>query len=264
MKILGIVNITPDSFSDGGLYFEPDKAIAHGEELIAQGADILDLGPASTNPNACDVDEEEEKRRLKPVLTALKKQNHQISVDSFLSATQIFSLNQKVDFLNDIRGFADEAIYPQIADSDCQLIIMHSIQHGKADRQSSPDDIFAHVCRFFDDRLERLMKAGISKKRFILDPGMGFFLGNRADASFEILARLGELKARYDLPILISISRKSFLRVATGRDIKQVQAGVLAGELFAILQGVDYIRTHQPAPLRDGFKILERLSAFAS
>ena len=264
-KILGIVNITPDSFSDGGLYLEADKAIAHGRALLAEGADIVDLGPASSHPDAAKVSAAEEHQRLAPVLEALQAEGAPISVDSFLSQTQLFALERRADYLNDVSGFMDAAIYPDLAAAEAKLIIMHSVQSaktgsGQAVRQPPPDDIFSHILAFFDQRLEALVKAGISASRFILDPGMGFFLGNQAKASLEVLARLSELKARYDLPLLISVSRKSFLRAVTSRSIEEIQPAVLAAELYASLAGVDYIRTHAPRPLIDGLTLYAALA----
>ena len=255
------MNITPDSFSDGGLYLNPDKAIAHAKCLRAKGADILDLGPASSHPDAEPVDAAEEARRLMPVLGALTKENMPLSVDSFLSATQLLALGEGVDYLNDIHGFADAKIYPDLASASCGLIIMHAIQSaGAATRQAPPAGaMFDHVCRFFDARLAALAQAGISSSRFILDPGMGFFLGNEPAPSLEMLSRLAELRARYDLPVLVSVSRKSFLRAVTGRAVETSGAATLAAELFAALQGVDYIRTHDPAALRDGLRLWARL-----
>ena len=273
-KLLGIINITPDSFSDGGLYFAPDnfapdnfapdKALAHARALVADGADILDLGPASSHPDSAPVDEAEEARRLMPVLNELKKGSMPLSVDSFLSATQLLALAENVAYLNDIHGFADAKIYPDLAASSCGLIIMHALQSaGVATRQAPPDgDIFDHICRFFDARLDALAQAGISSTRFILDPGMGFFLGNRPESSLNMLSRLAELRQRYDLPVLVSVSRKSFLRAVTGCTLEESGAATLAAELFAALQGADYIRTHDPAALRDGLKLWARLDAY--
>ena len=171
MKILGIVNITPDSFSDGGKYLDADKAIAHGKALLAQGADILDLGPASSHPASAKVSPAEELKRLAPVLAGLKKTGASLSIDSFLPQTQLYGLAQNVDYLNDVRGFADEGIYSNLAAASCSLIVMHSVQASK----KPPQDIFGAVCSFFDKRLAALVKAGIAESRLIIDCGWGFF-----------------------------------------------------------------------------------------
>lgn len=264
VKILGIVNITPDSFSDGGKFLEPKKAIAHGKGLLAAGADILDLGPASSHPDSAAVSAKEELARLTPVLTALKKTGASLSIDSFLSSTQLYGLAEQVDYLNDISGFMDAGIYPDLARAKCALIVMHSIQSAKtgkphATRETAPEDIFGAVCNFFDQRLSALVQAGISQDRLIIDCGWGFFLGDQPEPSLEMLRRLGALKQRFNLPILVSVSRKSFLRTLVGKG--DIQAATLAAELLAAQAGADYIRTHEPAPLSAGLKAQQALTA---
>ena len=261
--IFGIVNITPDSFSDGGKYLAADAALAHARKLVANGADVIDLGPASSNPNAAPVTAKEEIRRLAPVLEALAGDGISLSLDSFRPETQSFALARGVRYLNDIEGFANEDFYPALAASDAGLVVMHSIQRrGNADRRPAPGgDILDHICRFFEARLGALGAAGIERARIMLDPGMGFFLGPKAETSFEVLARLGELKSRFGLPVFISVSRKSFLRMAVGRAPGEAGAATLAAELLAALHGAAVIRTHEPAPLLDGLTIAARFKA---
>src|SRR5690606_8741732 len=184
--IFGIVNITPDSFSDGGRYFAADAALAHARKLMREGADVIDLGPASSNPNAAPVSAEEEIRRLAPVVEALAGEGIPLSVDSFRSETQAFALAQGAAWLNDIQGFAEESFYPVLAKSKARLIVMHSIQRqGNADRRAAPEgDIVQHICAFFEARIAALEAAGIARERLILDPGMGFFLGPKPETSF--------------------------------------------------------------------------------
>jgi len=261
--ILGIVNITPDSFSDGGKYFAPDAAIAHARRLIDDGAHIVDLGPASSNPDAAPVPPEEEIRRLAPVLKALAADGVAVSVDSFRPETQAHALAHGACYLNDIQGFDELHFHPALAGSDAHLILMHSIQQrGNADRRAAPEgDIIEHIGRFFETRIERLEKAGVARDRLILDPGMGFFLGPTPATSFEVLARLGELKSRFGLPLLVSVSRKSFLRAVTGRAPQEAGAASLAAELLAAIGGADYIRTHEPRPLADALAVYAALQA---
>jgi len=217
--IFGIVNITPDSFSDGGKYLAADAAIAHARRLVKEGADVIDLGPASSNPDAAPVPAEEEIHRLAPVIEALASEGIPLSIDSFRSETQGFALAYGASFLNDIRGFADAAFYPSLAASHAKLVLMHSIQReGNADRREAPEgDIVEHVSAFFAARLAALEAAGIARDRLVLDPGMGFFLGPKPETSFEVLSRIDELCERFGLPVFISVSRKSFLRAVTGR-----------------------------------------------
>lgn len=265
-KILGIVNITEDSFSDGGRYLVPEKAIEHARRLFAEGADIIDLGPAPSNPDAKPVGAAEEIRRITPVIEALHREKIPVSLDSFERETQLFAMGQGVAFLNDIWGFPDESTYPAIAEASCGLILMHSIQGtALADRRAAPEgNMVERVCRFFERRIEALEKAGIDRGRVILDPGMGFFLGNGPTPSFEVLAGIGEIKARFGLPVLISVSRKSFLRTLTGRTIVDIGPATLAAEMLALINGADFIRTHEPRPLKDGIAVLKALKEAAT
>ncbi len=215
--IFGIVNITSDSFSDGGRYLAPDAAIAQARKLMAEGADVIDLGPASSNPDAAPVSSDTEIARIAPVLDALKADGIPVSLDSYQPATQAYALSRGVAYLNDIRGFPDAAFYPQLAKSSAKLVVMHSVQDGQADRREAPaGDIMDHIAAFFDARIAALTGAGIKRNRLVLDPGMGF-LGAAPETSLSVLARFDELRLRFDLPVLLSVSRKSFLRALTGR-----------------------------------------------
>jgi dihydropteroate synthase type 2 len=259
LKILGILNITTDSFSDGGKYLSPDAAVAHARALAADGADIIDIGAASSNPDAKPVSAEIEIARLAAVLPQLK--DLPLSIDSFSTSVQRWALAQGVAYLNDIHGFPDESLYPELAKSDCKLIVMHMVQaRGVAVRTDvPPSEIFGRVTAFFDARLKALEQAGIGRDRLILDPGMGQFVGSDPENSLILLRRLPELKARYGLPILVSVSRKGFLRKLTGRPAAQAGAATLAAELNAVRQGADYVRSHAPGPLKDGCKVLKAL-----
>jgi len=260
-RILGIVNITSDSFSDGGKFLAPEAAVAHARKLVAEGAGIVDLGPASSNPDAAPVSAEEEIRRLAPVLDGLMGEGIDISVDSDRPETQAYALKRGVRWLNDIRGFPDASLYPALAASGARLIVMHSIQQGQADRRAAPPgDILDRICRFFDARLAALGAAGIDRARIVLDPGMGFFLGSAPETSFEVLSRLGEIESRFALPVLVSVSRKSFLRAATGRAPGEAGPATLAAELIAAMKGAKFIRTHEPAPLKDALAVAAALN----
>ncbi|EPD5029255.1 dihydropteroate synthase, partial [Escherichia coli] len=152
--IFGIVNITSDSFSDGGWYLAPDAAIAQARKLMAEGADVIDLGPASSNPDAAPVSSDTEIARIAPVLDALKADGIPVSLDSYQPATQAYALSRGVAYLNDIRGFPDAAFYPQLAKSSAKLVVMHSVQDGQADRREAPaGDIMDHIAAFFDARI---------------------------------------------------------------------------------------------------------------
>jgi dihydropteroate synthase type 2 len=258
--ILGIVNVTEDSFSDGGLHLETGAALAHARRLVADGAEIIDLGAAASNPSARYVSPEAEIGRLKPLVESLGPEGIRLSIDSFACETQLWALSQDVEFLNDIHGFGRPELYERLAASTAKLIVMHALTtDGPARRDDdTPPDLFARILTFFERRVAALVAAGVARERLILDPGMGLFLGSSREGSFEVLRRIGELKAAFGLPVLVSVSRKSFLR-PRGRKAAEAGAATLAAELFAAGRGVDYIRTHDPAALRDGLAVMERL-----
>jgi dihydropteroate synthase type 2 len=249
--IFGILNVTDDSFFDGGKYLEPAAAIAQGRALAADGADVIDIGAASSNPESKGVEPEIEIARLQSVVPSLGP--IPLSIDTFSLAVQRWALDQNVAYLNDIQGFADAALYPLLAAAPAKLIVMHSVQEcGGATRVHVPaGEILDRIVRFFDQRLAALEKAGIARARLIIDPGMGFFLGTDPEASFVVLRNLAQLKRRFGLPMLVSVSRKSFLRHLIGRDAASAAAVSLAAELHAVRQGADFIRTHTPGALKD-------------
>ncbi len=255
--ILGILNVTDDSFFDGGKYLDPAAAIAQGKALAADGAGVLDIGAASSNPDSKGVVPETEIARLAAVLPSLA--GTPLSIDTFSLPVQRWALAQNVAYLNDIQGFAEPVLYPALAAASAKLIVMHSVQErGAATRiDVPPHQIMDRIARFFDARLAALEDAGIARARFILDPGMGFFLGTDPETSFTVLRRLGEIRRRFALPLLVSVSRKSFLRRLTGRAAGDAGPASLAAELFAVRQGADHIRTHAPGPLKDAL-LLEK------
>jgi dihydropteroate synthase type 2 len=261
MKILGILNITEDSFSDGGKFLSPEAALAQSRALLKDGADILDIGAASSNPDAKPVAVETEIARFQSVLPALKEQGAIISIDSFQPQVQRWALAQGVAYLNDIHGFAEPAIYPELAGANAKLIVMHAILgRGLATRDDIPaSGIFERMAAFFERRIAGLTGAGIARERLILDPGMGFFVGSNPENSLTLLRRLPDLKARFGLPVLVSVSRKSFLRKLADRPAGESGPASLAAELFACAKGADYIRTHAPGSLRDGLKVLKAI-----
>ena len=257
-RVLGIVNITADSFSDGGRFLAPAAAVVQAQALMRAGAAAVDLGPASTHPDAEFVSFEEEIRRLSPVVDAL---DVPISIDSFHPETQVWALGKGVDYLNDIQGFPNPEIYSQLADSDTGLIAMFSIQaNGGATREDTePSDVMDRIQAFFDARVDALLGAGVARERLILDPGMGFFLGSDPACSLAVLRAIPELKRRYGLSVLVSVSRKSFLRGLTGTDLAGIGPATLSAELYAARAGVDWIRTHDVAALRDALLIQDAL-----
>jgi len=264
--LVGIVNITADSFSDGGRFLAPEAAISQARRLAADGADIVELGAAASNIAADPVSPDAEIGRLDPVLRAVCGSGTPLSIDTCRPEVQRYALARGVDYLNDIRGFPDPEMYPELAAATCRLVVMHSVQgDGRAQLLDlSADEVWQRIGIFFASRLTQLEAAGIARERLILDPGMGFFLSTRAEASLRVLGGLRRLKEAFGLPVMVSVSRKSFLAAVTGRDVpEQRGAATLAAELFAAAHGADYIRTHDPAALHDALAVTEALDAEA-
>lgn len=260
-KIFGILNITEDSFSDGARFLAPDAALARARWLAAHGADVIDIGAASSNPRSMTVAPEVEIARLAPVVAAMKAAGHPVSVDSFSPSIQRWAIDREVEYINDIAGFPEPELYPWLADCGCRLVVMHSVQGGPAKERVAvaPEEIMGRIVHFFEERLPALEKAGIARSRLILDPGMGIFLSTDPQASFVVLAGIGMLKKVFGLPLLVSVSRKSFLRGFLGREPGEAGAASLAAEIFAVGQGADFIRTHDAQALRDAVAVTARL-----
>ena len=265
-RIVGIVNVTEDSFSDGGRYLDPEAAVAHARRLRTDGADVIELGPAASHPGSAPVTAAEERRRLAPILERLADDGIPVSVDSFRPQTLRFAISGGAAYLNDIHGFGDPGLYPALAASQCRLIVMHAVQEaGTATRVvTSMAGVWAGICRFFARRLAALQAAGIGRDQLIIDPGLGYFLGGTPGPSLAALAGIRELKDAFGVPVLVSPSRKSFLRALTGRDIAQSGPATLAAEIFAAWQGADYIRTHDVAAARDALTLLAAVVGEAS
>jgi dihydropteroate synthase type 2 len=259
-RIFAILNATADSFSDGGKYLKPEAAIARGRELVADGADVIDLGAAASHPDAEAVSPQTEIARLAPIVEALKGRV-ELSIDSFAPETQAWALKQNVAWLNDIQGFAEPALYKDIARANVRLVVMHNVAtRGQAQRiNTDPATIMERLFRFFDARLAALDTAGIARERIVIDPGMGFFLGTDPEVSLSVLRRLGELKARYRLPLLVSVSRKSFIRRLANVGTGEAGPATLAAELFAAGQGADYLRTHHVRALKQALAVWSAL-----
>ena len=261
-SIFGIVNITADSFSDGGKFLTAAAAAQHALKLAKDGADVIDLGAVASNPDAEAVAAAEEIRRLTPLVTVLHERKIKLSIDSFSSETQAWALEQNVAWLNDIQGFADDALYPALAESRARLVVMHNVVAGKAQRvETDAHTIFDRLYAFFDQRVGVLMAAGVAPERIVLDPGMGYFLGKDPAVSLAVLKRLPEIKARYGLPLFVSVSRKSFIRALVKVEVDKAGPATLAAELFAAIQGADFIRTHDVAALKQALTVWNVLNS---
>jgi dihydropteroate synthase len=256
-KIFGILNITEDSFFDGGLYLEKRKMEERAKDLVEQGAGVLDLGAASSHPEARRVSASEEIARLQPAIAFCKTLEVKISVDSSLSEVQLYAIEQGVDFLNDVTGFSEPAIYEKLAASGCKLIVMHSVGKTKI----AADAILDCIIDFFHRRLGALTTAGVKRDNIILDTGMGFFLSPDPNISFQVLQNLKQIKRIFQLPLLLGVSRKSFIQKSLQKPAAQISAAGAYLETLLLSQGADYIRTHSPQFLHDFALMKEKINS---
>ena len=256
--LMGVVNVTPDSFSDGGLYLDEEKAIAHGRELVQAGADILDVGGESTRPGAEQVSAEEEIARTEPVVAELTvdiaQSGPEVSIDTSKLAVAEAALDAGATIVNDVTALrGDPEIGPLCADRDAGLILMH-MQGDPRTMQESPtyDEVVDDVRAFLAERLEAALAAGVAEERIWLDPGIGF--GKNLDHNLELLRRLDELTA-IGRPLVIGTSRKSFLGKITGRDVAERLAGTIATNVLALERGATIFRVHDVAEVGDALKV---------
>jgi dihydropteroate synthase len=256
---MGVVNVTPDSFSDGGLFMDPELAVAHGRELIAQGADILDVGGESTRPGAQPVDAEEELRRVTPVVAGLAQASAgvQISIDTSKAAVAVAALAAGASLVNDVTALrADPTMAGVVADSGADCCLMHMLGEPRTmQRDPSYGDVVDDVKAFLDERLAFAVGEGIAEERLLLDPGIGF---GKSDAhNLELLRRLDELCV-LGRPLVIGTSRKGFigriLAAAAGApgalDAGERLPGTLATNVIAYQRGARVFRVHDVAPVR--------------
>lgn len=261
-RVMGIVNITDDSFSDGGRYRDAAVALDYARRLLREGADLVDLGPASSHPDAADVSADEEIARLAPVLAGLEDVRSRVSVDSFRPETQLFAARRGVGILNDIAGFPDPEVQRGLARHSCRLVVMHSVhERGRAQRGRSItiEEVWRSMLSFFRTRIDELTAAGVEPERLILDPGMGLFLGDDPQSSWRVLRGVRFLREVFALPVLVGVSRKGFLKSAVVGE--GGPATTLAAELYAAREGTQYIRTHDPAALASALAVERRLAS---
>ena len=253
-RVMGIVNVTPDSFSDGGRHFFAADAIAHAEKLLREGADILDIGGESSRPGAQPVSLDEEVNRVWPVLKAALSLGCPVSLDTTKPALMQRALDEGVDIINDINALrADGAVELVAQHPSCGVCLMH-MRGQPASMQSSTDydDVVIEVSNFLVDRARHLEQSGVSTRRIVLDPGIGF--GKSAESNLQLLARQAEL-LRSGFPLLVGWSRKSTLGVVTGRASDQRLAPSLAAALASVQRGARVVRVHDVAETVDALKI---------
>jgi dihydropteroate synthase type 2 len=261
-ELVAIVNLGPESFSDGGLYADPVRAERHAREMLASCADWVELGAASSHPDAPDVSDAEEMARLDAVLDRLGDVLGRVVVDSCKPAVQRHCLARGVGAINDIDGFAEPELYDALARASCRLIVMHrrgSAARARTAQAGEAADGFDAIVSFLQARVEALQAAGVARERIWIDPGMGLFLGDEPGPSLAALRDIGRLKAALRLPVLISVSRKSFLGAISGRAVHERAAATLAAELFAVERGADAVRTHDVVALADALAVRRAL-----
>ncbi len=251
---MGVVNVTPDSFSDGGLYLDPEKAIAHGVELVEAGAAILDVGGESTRPGAQEVPADEELRRVVPAIAGLAAAGAEISVDTSKAAVAAAALDAGAAIVNDVTALrGDGEMAALCADREATVVLMHMAGSPRT-MQESPayDDVVAEVKAFLAARIEAAVAAGVAEERIWLDPGIGF--GKTAEHNLLLLRRLAEL-ADLGRPLVIGTSRKSFIGRLDGSEADERLGGTIASSVLAAAEGAAVLRVHDVAEVGQALSV---------
>jgi dihydropteroate synthase len=257
--VMGIVNVTPDSFSDGGLYLDPANAIAHAHKLIDEGADILDVGGESSRPGAQGVPAEEELRRIVPVLRDLRSAPIPVAVDTVKPEVMRSALAEGAAMINDINALRAAGALEAVAASDAGVCLMHMQGEPRTmQRDPSYGDVVAEVGAFLRGRTAIAQAAGIARERIVIDPGFGF--GKKPAHNLELLRRLDELAA-LGYPLLAGLSRKSTLGAITGREPAERGAASIAAALLAVERGARIVRVHDVAATKDALAVWSAVSA---
>lgn len=253
--VMGIVNVTPDSFADGGRYFNHADALARARQLIDEGADIIDIGGESTRPGAAAVSPDEEIRRVGPLLEALAPSAVPLSVDTSKPEVMRAALAAGAAIINDVRALQQPGAAEAVVDSGCGLVLMH-MQGTPRTMQQAPyyRNVMNEVAQFLAERVRYAQAQGIDARRIAVDPGFGF--GKSIEHNFTLLSELSALK-RMQLPIVVGLSRKSMLGAATGRAVDDRAAASVAAALLAAERGANVVRVHDVAATRDALSVLK-------
>jgi dihydropteroate synthase len=259
---MGIVNTTPDSFSDGGRFIDPDRAVAHGLRLLEEGADILDIGGESTRPGAEPVDAEEEQRRTEPVIRRILEQvpDAIVSIDTSKACVAEAALHAGARIINDVTaGQGDPDMLPLAAQTGAGLVLMH-MQGTPRTMQEHPtyEDVVQEVRIALRERLHTALQAGVAAEQVVLDPGIGF--GKTLEHNLELIRNLRELQLE-GRPLLLGVSRKRWLQELTGREVDQRLAASLAGLAACVEQGAKIMRVHDVIESCDMVRILDKVHA---
>lgn len=252
---MGIVNVTPDSFSDGGHFFSIGKAIDHAWALIKEGADILDIGGESSRPGAESVSVSEEIARTIPVIEAIHGAGVPVSIDTTKSEVMRAAVNAGASMINDINALRGEGAIQLMADTDVAVCIMH-MQGSPGSMQQAPtyENVVEEVRDYLAERIEVVLAAGVSRERLVIDPGFGF--GKTVQHNLALLAGLQSF-SRLGCPVLAGLSRKSTLGIITGRPVNERIHASVAAALIAIQRGASLVRVHDVAATRDAIAILQ-------
>lgn len=251
--VMGILNVTPDSFSDGVGVVSRDAALKRAERMLADGADMIDIGGESTRPGADPVPLQEELDRVLPVVEALRDHGVPISVDTFKPQVMRAALEAGADMINDIRALQEPGALEAVAGSRCGLCIMH-MQGEPRTMQHAPkyDDVVVDVRRFLAQRAQALHEAGIARERVVLDPGFGF--GKTVGQNYTMLRRLDAMRVD-EYPWLLGLSRKSMIGHVVGREPAERLAGSLAAALYGLEKGASILRVHDVAETVDALRV---------
>ena len=251
---MGVLNVTPDSFSDGGRYQSLDHALSHAEQMIAEGVDIIDIGGESSRPGAQPLPLDEELRRVIPVLYALRDCGKPLSVDTYKPDVMREAIAAGADMINDINGFRAEGALSAVNESDCALCIMH-MQNAPLTMQLQPhyDDVTAEVTQFLRETVQTMVQGGIDRRRLCVDPGFGF--GKTLEHNLALLRHIGRIAQETGVPVLAGLSRKSMIGAITGKPVDGRLAGSVAGALAAVARGALIVRVHDVAETVDALKV---------
>lgn len=257
--IMGILNVTPDSFSDGGVYFFHDKACRRAELMIAQGADIIDVGGESTRPGADAVSEDEELSRVIPVIEKLRQlTDHCISVDTSKPAVMKAALSAGAGMINDVSALSAASALEVAAACPVPICLMHMPRPAKTMQNNPryPEGVIKELKDFFSARISACLQAGIERSRLILDPGFGF--GKNIEHNLQLIKQIGEL-LDFKLPLLLGVSRKSTIGAVLSKGVGERMIGSLAAALYAALKGVSMIRTHDIEETRQALLMIQAI-----
>lgn len=252
--VMGILNVTPDSFSDGGRFQSLEFAMERAEQMIKDGVDIIDIGGESTRPGSPSVPVTQELDRVMPVIYGLRELGYALSIDTCKPEVMREAIIAGADMINDINAFRAPGAIDAVKDSDCGLCVMH-MQGTPQDMQAQPEyhDVVGEVTAFLRERVEALLQAGVARDRVTIDPGFGF--GKTVEHNVALLRGIGQLRRELGLPVLAGLSRKSMVGALTGRPLEQRLAGSLGGALAAVAQGARIVRVHDVAETVDALKV---------